>query len=47
MIDEATFAEKDDHAERMPRPSPEQERYGPLYEEQERNKRNRMNMNKD
>ena len=44
MIDEATFAEKDDHAERMPRPSPAQERYGPLYEEQERNKMNRMNM---
>ena len=44
MMDEATFAEKDDHAERMPRPSPEQERYGPLYEEQERDTRNRENM---
>ena len=44
MKDEATFAEFDDHAERMDRPSPEQERYGPLYEEQERNKMNRINM---
>ena len=44
MKDEATFAEFDDHAERMERPSPEQERYHPKYEEQERDKENRYNM---
>jgi hypothetical protein len=55
MMDEATFAEFDDHAERMDRPSPEQERYVPRnenetadryydYEERERNERNRINM---
>lgn len=44
MKDEATFAEEDDHAERMERPSPEQERYGPKYEEQERDKENRYIM---
>lgn len=44
MMDEATFAEDDNHAERMPRPSPEQERYDSRYEEQERDKENRYNM---
>ena len=55
MMDEATFAEFDDHAERMDRPSPEQERYVPrnenetadryhYFEEQARNERNRENM---
>ncbi len=55
MMDEGTFAEFDDHAERMDRPSPEQERYVPrnenetadryhYFEEQARNERNRENM---
>ena len=44
MKDEATFAERDDHAIRMDRPSPEQERYDPRYEKQERDKENRYNM---
>ena len=71
MKDEATFAERDDHAYRMDRPSPERERYFPVdeageprrdedlegdlrgvylsdkyraYEQIERNKRNRINM---
>ena len=44
MKDETTFAEFDDHAERMERPSPEQERYSPMYEEQERQLANKVNM---
>ena len=49
MKDEFTFAEEDNHAERMPRPSPEQGKYGTSevdYEEEEydREAANRYNM---